>query len=270
MLIQHSFNTPRAGLPKKWFLLPLFCLFWFNTDAQCKIDKLAFTVGEQLKYKIYYNWGPIWVYAGDVDFKADTSTRHAKAAYHFVSTGTSRPSYDWFFKVRDRYESWAERSTLRPIEFYRNTNEGNYHVSNWYLFDATANQITLATTTTKRPYKKETKPYNPCLFDVLTASYYTRCLNFEDMQPGTKIPVYTLLDNVGCDLYIRYLGRETIKHHNNKTYACLKFKAKVAEGSVFKGGEDITVWVSDDATHIPIKIEAKILVGSVKAFINLD
>ena len=104
---------------------------------------------------------------------------------------------------------------------------------------------------------------------MLTASYYTRCLNFEDMQPDTKIPVYTLLDNAACELYIRYLGRESIKHQNNKTYACLKFKAKVAEGSVFKGSEDITVWVSDDAAHIPIKIEAKILVGSIKAYLDM-
>jgi hypothetical protein len=258
----------KAGRSAQWIVLLFFMVAAKGVQAQCKIDNLAFAVGEKLEYSIYYNWGPIWVYAGDVDFKADTTTRHGKEAFHFVSTGQSKPSYDWFFKVRDRFESWAERGSLRPIEFYRNTSEGNYQVSNWYLFDADSKTVTLATSTSKRPYKKETKPSHACLFDVLTASYYTRCLNFEKMQEGSKIPVHTLLDNTLCDLYIRYLGRETIKHRNSESVACLKFKAKVAEGSVFKGGEDITVWVSDDAAHIPIKIEAKILVGSVKAYLN--
>jgi len=36
-------------------------------------------------------------------------------------------------------------------------------------------------------------------------------------------------------------------------------------GTIFKGGEDLVVWVTDDNYRIPVLVEAKILVGSVKA-----
>ncbi|MFX5761066.1 DUF3108 domain-containing protein, partial [Acinetobacter baumannii] len=32
----------------------------------------------------------------------------------------------------------------------------------------------------------------------------------------------------------------------------------------FEGGEKMTVWVSDDPNHIPLRIESPISVGSVK------
>ena len=34
---------------------------------------------------------------------------------------------------------------------------------------------------------------------------------------------------------------------------------------MFKGGEEMTVWASNDKNRIPIYVEAPILVGSVKA-----
>ena len=35
-------------------------------------------------------------------------------------------------------------------------------------------------------------------------------------------------------------------------------------GRVFKEDEDMTVWVSDDKNRIPIRVQANILVGSIK------
>ncbi|HEY4968219.1 MAG TPA: DUF3108 domain-containing protein, partial [Puia sp.] len=36
------------------------------------------------------------------------------------------------------------------------------------------------------------------------------------------------------------------------------------KGTIFEGGEKMTVWVSDDANHIPVRVESPISVGSVK------
>jgi hypothetical protein len=40
------------------------------------------------------------------------------------------------------------------------------------------------------------------------------------------------------------------------------------EGTIFKGGEDMYVWVTDDKNRIPVLVEAKILIGSVKAYLE--
>ncbi len=34
--------------------------------------------------------------------------------------------------------------------------------------------------------------------------------------------------------------------------------------TIFEGGEKMTVWVSDDDNHIPLRIESPISVGSIK------
>ena len=41
----------------------------------------------------------------------------------------------------------------------------------------------------------------------------------------------------------------------------------LVKGTIFKGGEDLLVWVTDDNKRVPVLVEAKILVGSVKAIL---
>ena len=59
-----------------------------------------------------------------------------------------------------------------------------------------------------------------------------------------------------------------MENNDGKKYRCIKMSAKMVEGTIFKGDEDVLVWITDDDDHIPIHIEAKILVGTVKAYLN--
>jgi hypothetical protein len=71
------------------------------------------------------------------------------------------------------------------------------------------------------------------------------------------------LDNEVYQLYIRYLGKETVKTKYGK-FRAYKFKPLLIKGTIFEGGEKMTVWVSDDANQIPLRVESPISVGSVK------
>ncbi len=62
---------------------------------------------------------------------------------------------------------------------------------------------------------------------------------------------------------MKYKGKETIKVDAGK-FNCLKFVPVMSTGRVFKKEEDLMVWVTDDANHLPILAKAKIAVGSVK------
>jgi hypothetical protein len=42
----------------------------------------------------------------------------------------------------------------------------------------------------------------------------------------------------------------------------------MVQGTIFRGDEDVLVWVTDDENKIPVYIEAKILVGTVKAYLK--
>ena len=60
------------------------------------------------------------------------------------------------------------------------------------------------------------------------------------------------------------MGKEIINTKYGKFHA-IKIKPLLIKGSMFDPGEKMTVWVSDDANHIPLRIQASIRIGSVKA-----
>jgi len=78
-----------------------------------------------------------------------------------------------------------------------------------------------------------------------------------------KVPFDMFLDNEVFHLYIRYLGKETVKTKYGK-FRAVKFKPLLVKGTLFEGGENMTVWVSDDPNRIPIRVESPIIVGSIK------
>ena len=39
----------------------------------------------------------------------------------------------------------------------------------------------------------------------------------------------------------------------------------LVEGTIFKAGDDMTVWVTDDKNKLPLYVETPILVGTIKA-----
>jgi hypothetical protein len=90
-----------------------------------------------------------------------------------------------------------------------------------------------------------------------------RNIDFDKMKPGDKIPFSMFLDNQVYNLYIRFIGKEIIKTKYGKFHA-IKFKPLLIKGTIFEGGEKMTVWVTDDANHIPVRVESPISVGSVK------
>ncbi len=249
--------------------LLFLCFSAFKINAQCFDTNYCFQVGEKVNYHVVYNWHFIWLNAGWVDFEVKEATFMKRNVYYFNSFGSTFKGYDFFFKVRDRFESYLDIKTLRPLWFRRNTYEGGYSVNNQYIFDHKNNKIFSFTENTYKPFLRDTLDMPYCTFDVLSLIYYSRNLDFSGLKVNDTIPVSVIIDNELFNLYIRYLGKETIDTRDGHKYKCIKFSALLVEGTIFKGGEDLFVWVTDDKNRIPVLIEAKILVGSVKAVLSV-
>ncbi len=237
-------------------------------QGQCNIDTKAFASGEVITYNAYYNWGFIWLNAGNVEFKVMQQTYQNRDVYHLYAFGTTYKSYDWIFKIREKYQAYVDPNTLAPFWYERDVEEGSYTAFEDYKFDY--DNQTIHTYVQKRgnPGVEGTLPLTPCLFDVLSAIYYFRSVDFSKYQVGEKIPINMILDSEAYNLYIRYLGKEEVKTKNKKKYNCIKFSILMVEGTLFKGDEDAIIWVTDDENKIPVIVEAKILVGSVKAILD--
>jgi hypothetical protein len=159
-----------------------------------------------------------------------------------------------------------DKETLLPLWFHRQNYEGGFEVNYKYFFDWSTKQAYTFTENSDRPFKQDTVAIRDCTYDVLSLIYFCRNLNFDGLSVNDTIPVVTFIDSEVYNLYIRYLGKEKIKDRNKQEYNCIKFSALLVEGTIFKGGEDLFVWVTDDDNRIPILVEAKILIGSAKAY----
>jgi hypothetical protein len=223
-------------------------------DDFCGLRNSAFQDGESVSYNVFYSVIGLYVNAGTANFSVGAEKMINRPVYHVVGTGTSNSNYDWIFKVRDRYESFIDTATLQPLKFIRQVDEGGYKINENVTFNKDVNMAITTKGVVKVP---------ACVQDVLSSIYYARNIDFSKYQTDDKIPFTMFLDNEVYNLYIKYLGREVIKTRYG-TFNAIKFRPLLVKGTIFSGGEKMTVWVTDDANHIPLRIESPIVVGSIK------
>jgi len=223
-------------------------------DDFCGIRNFSFSSGEVVTFKVFYNVIGLYVDAGTASFTVSSSKINGRQAYHVVGLGTSNPSYDWIFRVRDRYETYIDTATLKPVKFVRHVEEGGFRKDELVTFDHAAKKATST---------KGTYPITECMQDVLSSIYYARNIDFSKYKVGDKINFSMFLDDEVHNIYIRYMGKEIVKTRYGK-FKAIKFKPMLIKGTIFEGGELMTVWVSDDGNHVPLRIESPITVGSVK------
>jgi hypothetical protein len=234
----------------------------------CNITNKAFKPGEELNYHIEYNWGPFWAEAGKVSFTVNEKEWLGKTYFNYKGIGSTYPKYDWFFKVNDRYESYTDTSTLKPIRFLRDVSEGSNYYYEENLFFPSKNKVYTYLKKGKKEAIRDTVSMKECTFDVLSLIYFSRNIDFNNYKINDTIPVKIFLDNAVHEIYIRYLGKEIYKSPYLGTFNCIKFSAMLIEGTIFKSGEHMKVYVTDDLNKIPLYIESKILVGNIKVYLK--
>ncbi len=242
---------------KKFLFIGLFVLAttgFTAGDDFCSIRNTSFQQGERITFVVFYNALGIYINAGTAGFTANIEMLNNKPVYHIVGTGVTNSKYDWIFKVRDRYETYIDTGSLRPYKFIRNVDEGGFKKYENITFNHAANTALSASGVYKVP---------PCIQDVVSSMYYARNIDFNKYKPGDKIPFTIFLDNDVYNMYIRYQGKEVVKTRYGK-FRAIVFKPLLVKGTLFEGGEKMTVYVSDDANKVPLRIESPLLVGSVK------
>ena len=246
-------------------LISTLCILLQNKEPE---NKIPFQFGERVSYSVYYNWGPIWMSAANVDFNIQSEIYHNRPVFKFISTGSSIPSYDWFFFVRDTFISYSDIYNLNSYYYFQNSWEGSVKIKNKLQFNRVSNTITARLESSKKTAVDTIFDYKPETRDLLNAVYYCRTINFDSLKINQTMPIKTVFDDSIYNLFIRYMGKEVITLKNGRKFNTVKIRAKLIAGSIFSGGEDLEIWISDDPSRVPIKVVAKILIGNVKAFIN--
>lgn len=213
----------------------------------------AFRAGEVLTYRLHY--GILNAGIATLEVKPDVLDINGRKVYHIVGTGYTTGSADWFFKVRDRYETYMDKDALVPWAFVRRVDEGGYKFSQDYLFNHYTKKVDIG--------NNEKMDIPPGVQDMVSAFYSARSMDLSNAKPGDVYSITCFMDKEIWPLQIKFIGRETI-HTDLGKYKSLRFRPIVQKGRVFKNEEDLNVWISDDKNHLPLRVQANILIGSVK------
>lgn len=213
----------------------------------------AFRPGEKLTYRLHY--GILNAGEAVLEVKPDILNINGRQVYHIVGTGYTTGTTDWFFKVRDRYETYMDKDALLPWYFVRRVEEGGYKFSQDYAFNHYTKKVDIGNN------QKYDIPVD--VQDMVSAFYAARSMNLSNAKTGDVLSMMCFMDKELWPMQIKLIGRETIDTDLGPI-RCLKFRPIVQKGRVFKQEEDMTVWISDDANHLPVRAQADILVGSIK------
>jgi len=241
----------------KLFLAPiLLSVFVFQSNINLAQD-LPFKTGEELSFYIYYD-APIIgkIYAGKAILEVDKSNEKLrdKSVYHAVGRGYTIGSMDFFYKVRDRFESWFDESDFRSYQFMRRTSEGGYVANDDVIFDYKKGIA---------KSRKQEKKIGENVQDLVSSFYFARTLDISNVPIGGNFPIDFYLDDSLYTSVIIYEGKEVIETRLGK-FNTMKFKPMVVEGEVFDHPYPMFLWVTDDKNRIPILIKSEVIFGSVK------
>ncbi|WP_431133478.1 DUF3108 domain-containing protein [Psychroserpens mesophilus] len=244
----------------KYILLTIGLIFGMQISfAQ---DKSAFQEGEWFKFEMSYS---NFLKAGNATLEVKESNINGKPVYHVVGKGWTTGAIKWFFKVKDRYESFIDKETGMPYKFIRKIDEGGHTKDIEIAFDHEKQQAFIDNKKHKTQKRVATEKD---VQDMVSAFYYLRNnYDTESIREGEIVTLNMFFDEENYNFKLKFLGRETIETEFGKVKT-LKFRPYVMAGRVFKEQESLTLWVSADNNKIPLKIKADLAVGSLQA--NLE
>jgi len=212
----------------------------------------AFGLGERLVYDVDYSF----IKAGEAVLAIPSVEQvQGRDAYRIVFTVNSTPTFSFFFKVDDRYETVMDVDGLFPWRFSQKIREGKYRRD----FEAEFDQVNNIARANNKEY-----PTPPYVHDVVSAFYFARTLDFSNMRIGAKVYLHNFFKDTTHPLPVKFLGHQQISVPAG-VFNCVIIEPLIREGGLFKSEGRVILWLTNDERRIPVKVSTKVLIGSIEA-----
>ncbi len=215
---------------------------------------VPFSVGEKLTFQLKWTVIPAGIAVLEVK---PFVTIDGQAAYHFVLTAKSNTFVDAFYKVRDRIDAFADTRMTRSLLYNKKQREGKTKRDVRVGFDWNKKMAHYSNAGKKR----SPIPIQEGSFDPLSAFYYLRGFDLAKSDMIVR-PVTDGKKNVLGKL--RVVKKQRIKIKAG-TFDTVLLEPDIEHlGGVFEKSKDakISLWVTADHRHIPVKIKSRVVVGS--------
>jgi hypothetical protein len=238
-------------------------------SAQCRFENHAFQTGEKLRYDLYFNWQFVWVKAGRVSMTISPCRQ---------SSYKNDLQCDLLFEGNEKYKSaFTMNDTLVaiyspdivPRYFRKGALEGKRYTVDEvnYSYQGGQNHVLLNRWNSKGELQSTRKSSDECLFDMLSLLARARCINTNGLKKDQRI-TFNLCSGRSVEKEtLVYRGKQNVKANDKNTYRCLvlsvlDYKEKKRDKELLR------FYVTDDANHVPIRIDFFLRFGTAKAFLS--
>ena len=239
-----------------------------RAKAQCTSPNTAFSAGETLSYKLYFNWKFIWITVGYALMDVSNTTWNEQDAYrcHLITWGNKRA--DRLFVLRDTLESVVSKQ-LTPLYYRKGALEGDRYTVDeaWYSYPGGVSHVSQRFKNHRGEIKEAMHKSNTCIYDMMSMLLRARSFDASSYKVGEKI-LFPMADGGKVEEQtLIYRGKDTFKMEETGTrYNCLVFS--FVEYKNGKEKEVVTFYVTDDANHLPVRLDMYLRFGSAKAFLT--
>lgn len=217
-----------------------------------------------MTYKLYYTLGLMDLPAGEAKFRVkDLGDRY------FISiVGKTIGSFEWFYKVNDRYESVIDKKTLLPLSFSRDINEGEYVWWDKFTFDQKNHKVHATKGWPDKPTKYYTMDLSGCMHDMISIVYNVRNVDFDNFKAGEEFDIKVFVEEE-YPLKVEVRAKNQITRitglGKQKTHLV---RPQVVSGHFFDEDTRMDIYISADQNRIPLMIESPVSVGRIRAVLT--
>jgi hypothetical protein len=216
--------------------------------------KRPFHVGERLTYKV--SWLNMTAVTAVMEV-APIPGLSGQGVAKLVGTAQSTPIITKFFPVDSRVESELDLSTLAPEHMTFRRREGKKKEDIEYTFHQKEGLVTAI-----RGGTIESLPMPAGTQDIISCLYYTRTVL--EPTPGASLKMNVYHDKKNRPVEVRVEGIETIEGAWGKAETVRVLVIMPFHG-LFMNQGNIRVWVTTDERRTPLRMKAKVVLGSIVA-----
>jgi Protein of unknown function (DUF3108) len=180
-----------------------------------------------------------------------------RAVAKLVGTAQSTPIITKFFPVDNRVESELDLDTLAPEHMTFRRREGKKKEDIEYVFHQKEGTVTAV-----RGGTTESLPIPAGTQDIISCLYYTRTVL--PPEPGAVLKMNVYHDKKNRPVEVRVEGTETIEGSWG-TAETVRVLVIMPFHGLFMNQGNIRVWVTTDERRTPLRMKAKVVLGSIVA-----
>jgi len=224
--------------------------------AAADVD-LPFGVGERIAMRITY----AHLLAGRAVVSVVSGAHDGRPTLEFVAEARSEGLVSWLFRVDDRSVATWDPATSCSLGIDKRLLEGRHSRTQSVRIDSQAGLAEVEDPSISP--KRFDVPR--CVLDVLSALFVTRMRGVPEKGDIT-LPVFD--NGHAYSLAVRYVGRERLDLPpplGNRVPTVI-VEPLLREGTgLFVSKGRLTIWLTDDARRIPVRMRSKVALGSVSA-----